>query len=249
MKIRCHLDDTPHYWDGFWSDPILGKRIDSSVDPDLVSRSLFEDSISIWGSLSLPDGAHLQLSEHNQRNVMRLNDPDMFLSIDSITASFRGRNQCPGLLERIYQNLGPDQWHWYIEDHLRRTYTIGGSIVFPRHRNSINQIRGMNRNVHDRWDLTLQCIKDHYDGKDSPIGWCISQDKGFFDIFNSFENYVDFFLLNDCVESDYSVIDWMPGTVLPRTEEEFFGYMEAQGDMVEKRNERILRAMNNLEKF
>jgi len=35
----------------------------------------------------------------------------------------------------------------------------------------------------------------------------------------------------------------MPGTVLPRTEEEFFGYMEAQGDMIERRNERILNAM------
>ncbi len=59
-------------------------------------------------------------------------------------------------------------------------------------------VHGTNRNIHDRWDLTLRCIKDFYDGKDSAIGWCIEQDRDFFRLFGSFEGYVDFFLLNDC---------------------------------------------------
>ncbi len=161
------------------------------------------------------------------------------MSIDSITASFRGLNQCPDVIRRAAEQLGTEQWKRYIEDYIRDTYTIGGTIVFPRHRNSINQIRGTNRNIHDRWDLTLRCIKDFYDGKDSAIGWCIEQDRDFFRLFGSFEGYVDFFLLNDCVESDYTVIDRMPDSVLPRDADEFFGYIESEREFVSKRNNRI----------
>ena len=240
--IHCYLDDTPHYWDNFWSHPneILGKIIDSSIDPDLVSRFLINDSIRLWNSIPLPNNKHLQLSEHYPRGAIISHNQNILLSNDSITASFRGRRQCPEVIQQAAESLGIEKWHQYVERHLRETYTIGGSIIFPRHRNSINQMRGFNRNIQDRWDLTLQCIKDFYDGKDSPIGWCIEQDKGFFGLFGSFEGYVDFFLLNDCVESDYEVIDWMPDTVLPRDADEYFMYMGKQDGFVRKRNERIL---------
>ena len=121
----------------------------------------------------------------------------------------------------------------YVEEYLRRTYTIGGSVILPRHRNSINQMRGCNRNIQDRWDLTLKCIRDFYEGKENILSWCMEQDRPFFDTLGSFEGYVDFFLLNDWVESDYEVIDTMPDTVLPRDADEWFGYMEWQMGCVE----------------
>ena len=41
-----------------------------------------------------------------------------------------------------------------FEHLVSRSYSIGGTIVFPVHKNSMNQIRGMNILISDRWDLT-----------------------------------------------------------------------------------------------
>ncbi len=47
--FHIYVDDTPRYWDDFWTSDrgILGKRIDSAINPDLISRSAFTDSIAL----------------------------------------------------------------------------------------------------------------------------------------------------------------------------------------------------------
>lgn len=35
---------------------------------------------------------------------------------------------------------------------------------------TINQARGCNRTIADRFDLTLECIRRHYQGQPSPLG-------------------------------------------------------------------------------
>lgn len=71
---------------------------------------------------------------------------------DSITASFR-YNKYRTMLDKIKQAV-PNYSH-FMEDYLRKSYTIGGSIIFPKRRyGSINQSRGCNPQIKDRWDLT-----------------------------------------------------------------------------------------------
>ena len=65
-------------------------------------------------------------------------------------------------------NLSMPNYQSFIEDFIHRTYTIGGSIIFPKE-NSINRARGVNPFIKDRWDLTLECIRRYYKNDSSPL--------------------------------------------------------------------------------
>ena len=60
--------------------------------------------------------------------------------------------------------------------------------------------RGINRLIDDRFDLTLECIKRFYSKLPSPLYKTLIKYKNFFDLFESFENYVHYFLLQDLVD-------------------------------------------------
>ncbi len=95
----------------------------------------------------LPNGQLFEL-EDDPRGYLRWNW--MRFGSDSITTGFRyERNRT--LLEQV--EAGMDDYRRFVEDYIHSTYTMGGMIVFPRHRNSINQTRGVNRYICDRWTL------------------------------------------------------------------------------------------------
>ena len=75
------------------------------------------------------------------------------------------------------------------------------------HPNSMNQRRGMNTLISDRWDLTLECIRRHYAGEESPLSKVIESDRAFYELLIDFKGYVDFFLLQDGVSADYSSVN------------------------------------------
>ena len=72
-------------------------------------------------------------------------------------------------------------------------YTIESIVIFPVHAYSMNQRRGTIILISDRWDLTLECIRRHYAGGESPLSKVIETDKSFYDLFVDFKGYVDFF--------------------------------------------------------
>ena len=84
---------------------------------------------------------------------------------DSILASFR-HSRYRKLLEEVSKTI--PNYQSFIEDFIHRTYTIGGSIIFPKE-NSINRARGVNPFIKDRWDLTLECIRRYYKNDSSPL--------------------------------------------------------------------------------
>jgi len=57
----------------------------------------------------------------------------------------------------------------FIENYTHLSYTIGGFIIFPKKRWSINQARGCNPYIIDRFDLTLDCIRKYYNNENSPL--------------------------------------------------------------------------------
>ena len=128
---------------------------------------------------------------------------------------------------------------------MSRSYSIGGTIIFPVHKNSMNQMRGMNILISDRWDLTLECIRRHYAGEESPLSKVIESDKAFYDLFVDFKGYVDFFFLQDCVSEDYSSVKIWIGDAsfkksgLPETVEEYIQFLVKEHIFLDKRNRRI----------
>ena len=117
-------------------------------------------------------------------------------------------------------------------------------IIFPKHTGSINQSRGFNKRICDRWDLTLECIRRYYAGDPSPLDAVLKKDKDFFDLFVDFKGYVDFFFLQDCVDINYNVKLWLDtpffeGNPMPRNVEEYYSWIDSQLDFVFSRGRRI----------
>ena len=84
------------------------------------------------------------------------------------------------------------------------TYTIGGMVLWRGNQVdrkwTINQARGCLRRIADRFDLTVECVRRHYQGDsrhpladDSAATETVST-------FRYFAGYVDFWLLDDLVD-------------------------------------------------
>ena len=188
--------DTPGYWVGYWERK--GGIGAGGNDPDAASSTLQEYHRLLW-SRYLPCGDQMDLSSGYGSNYLTWRN--FRFGSDSIAVSFNYvRNRA--LLENV-KRIVPN-YRTYVEDFVRASYTIGVMIIFPKHPNSINQLRGTNCFVSDRWDLTLECIRRHYTKQPSPLSDVMSRDEDFFKLFVDFKGYVDFFFLQDCVAADYS---------------------------------------------
>lgn len=227
--------DTPGYWDGFWTDS-LGK---SNVDPDAMSKTLQEYHRLLW-SKPLPNGEYMQLTSGIGSNYLTWRN--FRFGSDSIIASFRyERNR--QFLKQV--EMVVPAYRDFVESFLRKSYTIGGCIIFPKRRGGINQSRGCHAQIRDRWDLTLECIRRYYLREESPLSEVLNADKEFFDLFIDFRGYVDFFHLQDCVNAEYDCVKFWMGdgafdaNPLPQTVSDYLKWIEAELDFVEKRNARI----------
>ena len=80
--------------------------------------------------------------------------------------------------------------------------TIAGELFFPAHRlngNTINQARGCHREINDMVHQTLESIRRHYaeESGDYPLREAIERYGYFFDSFESFDEYIEYNLLQD----------------------------------------------------
>ena len=158
--------DSVNYWDGFWErNNGLGA---GGSDPDVTSKTLQEYHCLLW-SRKLPNGDEMKLMKGTGSNYLTWND--FRFGSDSITASFR-YNKYKTMIEDIRRFV--PNYNEFMESYIRKSYTIGGSIIFPKRMGGINQSRGCNFQIKDRWDLTLECIKRFYDNEESPLS--ISKD-------------------------------------------------------------------------
>ena len=205
-------------------------------DPDSTSATLKRYHKLLW-SKPLPNGQVMRLDE-GKGYYLKWND--MYFGSDSIIVSFMHYGY--KLRDYIQQNIPtyPD----FRENYLRKSYTIGGSIIFPQLRWSMNQARGCSRKISDRWDLTLECIRRYYAGESSPLDTAIQKSKTFFDLFVDFKGYVDFFLLQDCVDDDYNVKFWLKTPLfisdpMPESLSSYLAWIDAEMDFLSRRQKRI----------
>ena len=128
-------------------------------------------------------------------------------SSDSITPSYRDYKK--GGMPKLREQMPPE----IVNTLYDRGSTIGAFIIFPSKRvngqRTINCARGQATDkIADRFDITLECIRRHYEQLKSPLDETLLRYNNFFSLFSDFRGYVDFFLLQDLVTSDYSNINF-----------------------------------------
>ncbi len=205
-------------------------------DPDYASATLKSYHKLLW-SKPLPNGQVMSL-ETDKSCYLKWND--IYLGSDSITATFRnGRNKH---FEEFKQGI-PNYPQWE-KDVLSKLYTVGGTIIFPQTHWSMNRARGCHPRICDRWDLTVECIRRYYAGEQSPLSKSIQESKAFFDLFVDFKGYVDFFLLQDCVDEQYHIKFWFDTPLfdsnpIPQSLDSYLPWVQTQLDFAQSRNLRI----------
>jgi len=214
----------------------------SGKDPDAYSPTLRQYHRLLW-SKPLPSGRPFDLSDtrpgaylHHQSEL-----GEFVLSSDSVIPTFTRWNSMKHIT-----GLFPEE-----ENEAFRTisYTIGGMMLFPANRvdgkHTINVMRGFTRQIADRFDLTLECIRRHYLGQSSPLGETLSRYRDFFEMFDDFGGYVDFFVFHDLVTEDCSTVNFFmpfddfnsPST--PKDRDAYEEYRSRSIEFVVARNHRI----------
>lgn len=175
-------------------------------DPDSTSPTLRSYHKILW-SKSLPKGEQFELTDNKSGTYLyhksRLGE--FFLGSDAITHSYRDHKRKTWLTQQIQDE---------VTELFDTGSTIGAYTIFPYNRidgkHSINQARGVNSFIDDRFDLTLECIRLYYIGQQSPLYDTFLRYKDFFDLFENFKGYINFFLLNDLVDENENIKFYLP---------------------------------------
>ena len=134
-------------------------------DPDSTSPTLRQYHRVLW-SKPLPNGKPFNLYDTKSGVYLyhKSKFGEFFLGSDAITHSYRNHKRKRWLTEQI-------------QDEVSELFDIGSTIgayaLFPNNRvdgkHTINQARGVEHLIDDRFDLTLECIRLFYLGQQSPL--------------------------------------------------------------------------------
>jgi hypothetical protein len=222
----------------------------ANKDPDTYSDTLHSYHHRLW-SKKLPNGRYFKLEKSASPPHTLCHSSiigDFRLSSDSIIHTYSRWKRMINIIKDIDDNE--------IREFYDLASTIGGYVVFPAdiidRKPTINGIRGMHPLINDRFDLTLECIRLWYLGKGNPLSEHLNRYSNFFNLFESFKGYVDFFLLNDLVDSRYENINfWLPfegfghRKPIPKDILEYKYYMKNTICFTRLRNKRILEWDNS----
>jgi len=221
-------------------------RIDKPAgrDPDAYSPTLRRYHRLLW-SKALPRGPVFELND-TKRGVYLHHCSQLgefFLCSDSVIPTFTRWG-----FAKTHPELCSEEEN---EAFMAISYTIGGMMIFPGNRIhgkwTINQARGCLKNISDRFDLTVECIRRHYAGKTSPLRETLARYHDFFALFQNFSGYVDFFLLQDLVTDDVAAVKFfMPfdefrTASVPKDDATYREYRRRSIEFLDARNRRIER--------
>jgi hypothetical protein len=175
-------------------------------DPDSTSPTLRKYHKILW-SKPLPNGKTFNLCD-NKNGVYLYHKSELgefFLGSDAITHSYKYHKKKNSIIKQIPKE---------VDELFDAGSTIGAYIIFPNNRingnHTINQARGVNSLIDDRFDLTLECIRLFYLGQKSPLYDTLLRYKDFFDLFYNFKSYIEFFLLQDIVNKKENIKFYLP---------------------------------------
>ena len=171
---------------------------------------------------------------------------EFFLGSDAITHSYRHHKRKKWLTTQIQNE---------VDELFDTGSTIGSFTVFPNKRvdkkHTLNQARGVNGFIDDRFDLTLECIRLYYLGQSSPLHDTLLRYKNFFDLFVNFEGYIKFFFLDDLVIENKEVKFYLPfdnfkTRPIFSNVDEYLTYKRGVTDFIKFRNKRIFNYAKQL---
>jgi hypothetical protein len=210
-------------------------------DPDSHSPKLREYHRWLW-SKPLPSGVVFELRVKGAYLYHTSGLGEFVLSSDAVIPTFIRESRIAHVIAEISQEER--------EAFLRLGYTIGGMMIFPANkvdgRMTINGARGCNPRIKDRFDLTVECIRRHYAGEPSPLTATLARYSEFFRLFGDFRGYVEFFLLQDLVTEDSSMVRFFTPFEdfllwpSPKSLEEYVTYRKHAEAFLRARNLRIL---------
>ena len=175
-------------------------------DPDSTSLTLKKYHKILW-SKPLPNGKTFDLSDDKSGAYLYHKSElgEFFLGSDAITHSYRNQKRKNWIVKQI-----PEE----VNELFNAGSTIGAYIIFPNKRingnHTINQARGVNSLIDDRFDLTLECVRLFYLGQKSPLYDTLLRYKDFFDLFDNFIGYIQFFLLDDMLDENKRIKFYLP---------------------------------------
>jgi hypothetical protein len=211
-------------------------------DPDQHSPTLRRYHQLLW-SKKLPSGIPFALDTSRPGTYLHHHSDlgEFFLASDTIIHTFASWRRMALIMAQVDAE---DRAEFH-----RIGRTIGGTILFPGNRvdgkPTINGARGMHPRIRDRFDLTLECIRRHYEGATSPLDETLHRYKDFFHLFENFRGYVDFFLLQDLVRPDcyavefFTPFDDFTTPALPGSLADYERYRTQTVEFVQARNNRI----------
>lgn len=244
-QYLCFLCDTPK------------TRTGRQKDPDSAHKGLRDSHQVLW-SRPLPNRDAWVFAPTRGWYLKSINptpEEPAEWSVGSDNFATTHTNALPAMASRI---------PGYDNGHICDFCTIGGYIVFPNglaqrretlapaRKWTLNQAKGCDRGIADRFDLTLEAIRLYYarvrDRARNPLGDVLDAYGWFFDAFGQgaegFNAYVGYFFLDPMVERG-RVRPWYGrevefGDALPRTSESaYLSYIAAQRDFVSSRNDLI----------
>ena len=217
----------------------------SGKDPDSYSPTLRSYHKFLWDK-PLPNRVRFFLNDKTPKLLHHQSElGEFFLSSDAFGHTYGAGPNVYKSMSKIVDKVPLVAKKRFFEV----CCTIGAFIMFPSKRidggQTINMARGTNHKIKDRFDLTLECIRRYYKNENSPLKDTLSRYSKFFNLFESFQGYVDFFLLQDLVLKDYSEIKfWLPfsnfnNSPLPTSVDEYIFYSKNVTNFVIARNQRI----------
>ena len=210
-------------------------------DPDLKSPTLRRYHKFIW-SRQLPNGEFFTLNSKPASNYLSYHSESVSFSLgsDAIVHSYKNQKRKQWLIRQMdisevneLKDLGS---------------TIGGYVLFPNkkidNKYSINQARGVIKQIDDRFDLTLECIRLYYLGESSPLYETFLRYKHFFDLFVNFNGYCKFFLLQDILDESGNIKFYLPFDGFSKPPnfggvEDYMNYKKNVMNFIIARNERM----------
>lgn len=210
-------------------------------DPDSASPTLRKYHKILWSKL-LPNGKYFELSD-NKNGYYLYHCSELgehILGSDAITHSYKNQKRKLWLTQQVLND---------VNELFDLGSTIGAFIIFPNNRiegkPTINGARGFNSLIDDRFDLTLECIRLFYLGKASPLYETFLRYKNFFDLFESFDGYIDFFLLDDLIDENHQIKFYLPFDNFQKrptfySASDYLIYKDGVINFIKSRNQRIL---------
>ena len=206
------------------------------ADTDKYSKTLKQFHKELW-SKDLPNGKRFDLLDKVPRKYLYHNSDlgEFSLASDGIASSLFYVKR----VKHIISQVGEAR----MSEIMTHFYTVPGFILFPGNqvggKMTMNATRGCNARIFDRFDLTLECIRRYYSSIENPLNEVINRYSSFFNLFENFEGYLQFFLLQDLWDAKFERIkfflpfdDSFPTQPFPKNVSQYKEFIEKQSEFV-----------------